>query len=64
MMEKNEVREEGFTAAIKPVLLVLVGLVAILVYAAVMLFPTEIVHWVVMALGLVVFGQILIWGFK
>lgn len=63
-MEENEVREEGFTEAVKPVLLVLVGLVAILVYAAVMLFPTEIVHWVVMALGLVIFGQILIWGSK
>lgn len=63
-MDENKAREEGFTEAVKPVLLVLVGLVAILVYAAVMLFPTEIVHWVVMALGLVVFGQILIWGSK
>lgn len=61
-MREEKVGQEGLSGAIKPVLLVLVGLVAILVYAAVMLFPLEIVHWVVMALGLVVFGQILIWG--
>ena len=63
-MDNNETETRGFGEALKPVLLVLVGLVAILIYAAVMLFPTEIVHWVVMALGVVIFAQILIWGSK
>lgn len=63
-MDNNETEARGFGEALKPVLLVLVGLVAILIYAAVMLFPSEIVHWVVMALGVVIFAQILIWGGK
>lgn len=61
-MEPEKTQQGGFAEAMKPVLLVLVGLVAILVYAAVMLFPSQIVYLVVMGLGVLIFIQILAWG--
>lgn len=61
-MEPENSQEGGFREAMKPVLLVLVGLVAILIYAAVMLFPSQIVYLAVMALGVLIFVQIMAWG--
>ena len=48
--------------ALKPVGLVLLGLIVILGYAAVMTFGVEAIFWVALVLTPLTFVQLIIWG--